>query len=67
MGERFARFGLVGLFEPDAPRDYVAQIHAAPSRGWGSHDTRDMALQEVVRLLMGSEVSSSVPHELTNC
>jgi len=64
MGERFARFGLVGLFEPNGPRRYLAQIHPAPSRGWGCYDPREMALREVMRLLVGPEVSSPVPQGL---
>ena len=53
-GERFARWGLAGLLDPDPPRGYVAQVHPARARGWGGVDPRETALREVVRLLLGS-------------
>ena len=56
-GERFARLGLAGLFDPDPPRDYVAQIHEARPRRWGGVDPRDAALREVVHLVLGRGVS----------
>ena len=63
-GQRFARSGLVGLFDPDPPRGYVAQIHEARARGWERVDPRDSALREVVHLVLGpgaSWVASSPP------
>jgi hypothetical protein len=56
-GERLARLGLAGLFDPDPPRGYVAQIHEARARRWGGVDPRDAALREVVHLALGGGVS----------
>lgn len=56
-GQRFARLGLAGLFDPDPPRDYVAQLHEARPRRWGGVDPRDAVLREVVQLVLGRRVS----------
>ena len=56
-GERFARLGLAGLFDPDPHRVYVAQIHEAQARRWGGIDPREAALREVVRVVLGPGAS----------
>jgi hypothetical protein len=53
-GARFVRFGLVGLFAPEPSRGYVAQIHEARACRWGGLDPREVALRDVVHLVLGS-------------
>lgn len=54
MRERFARWGLAGLFELDPPKRYLVQIHEAQRRRWwGGLDPGEAALREMVRLIMG--------------
>lgn len=51
--ERFAGFGLAGLFDPDPPRCYVLEIHEAKAPWWGRVDPREAALRDLVRLVLG--------------
>jgi len=54
-GQRFARFGLGGLFELEPPRGYVVESHPARSCWSGRVDRRDAALRDLVCLILGPQ------------
>lgn len=57
-GRRFARYGLAGLLDLDPPRDYVVESHEARASWSGRIDARDVALRDVVCLVLGRPARS---------
>jgi hypothetical protein len=55
--QRFARFGLAGLFELEPPRGYVVESHEARACWSGRVERRDAALRDLVCLVLGPQAS----------